>query len=160
MPNIGPGGFTTDDFKSSGPSVVVEGLAEFKAALAEIDSETKWAKEIAVTHRELARDVAAKATQRARSMGGQQAHFAEALAGRGTTRAARIEVAGKTTPKGKAKANPAFWGRKSQGNWIGTSWDVGGPGGPYAINDTIRTEDQFIIEAYGKAVDRLTRTAF
>ena len=79
---------------------------------------------------------------------------------RGTASAARYEVAGKRTPRGKAKANPAFWGRKSQGNWIGNSWDVGGPGGPFAINDTVRDEGQFIEEAYGKAVDRLTRQAF
>ena len=140
--------------------VEVRGLDAFRRELSKIDAEQEWKKEIAGVHRELAQDVAGKAADRARSMGGQQRHFADALAGRGTTTAARIEVAGKRTPRGKAKANPAFWGRKSQGNWIGTGWDVGGPGGPYAINATIADNGEFIEEAYGKAVDRFTRTAF
>lgn len=142
------------------PDVEIRGLKEFRHELSKIDGEAKWGKEIATTHRELAQDVAAKSADRARSMGGQAGHFADALAGRGTQAAARIEVAGKRTPKGKAKANPAFWGRKSQGNWIGNSWEVGGSGGPYAINATIAANGQFIEEAYGKAVDRLTRQAF
>lgn len=140
--------------------IEVRGLKEFRAELAKIDSEAAWGKEIAATHRELAQEVTAKAAARANAMGGQQRHFASALAGRGTRTAARIEVAGKRTPSGKAKANPAFWGRKSQGNWIGTSWDVGGAGGPYAINPTVAASTQIITEAYGKAVDRLTRHAF
>jgi len=140
--------------------VEVRGLAEFRNELGKIDSEAEWKKEIATTHRELAQEMASRSAERARSMGGQQRHFADALVGRGTDRMAKIEVAGKRTPKGKAKANPAFWGRKSQGNWIGNSWEVGGSGGPYAINATIAANGEFIEEAYGKAVDRLTRTAF
>ena len=69
-------------------------------------------------------------------------------------------VGGQTTPKGKARANPAFWGTKAQGNWIGTSWDVGGPGGPYAINDAIRDQAEQIVEMYGAAVDEIAAKAF
>ena len=74
---------------------------------------------------------------------------------------ARVEVAGQRSPKGKARANPAFWGRNSQGNWIGTSWDVGVSGeGPYAINETIARRYVEIEARMRRLIDDLAGRAF
>lgn len=143
-----------------GPDVEVVGLADFRRELAKLEPDSEWNKEFARTHRDLAQEMAGLSRSRAAGMGGQQAHFAAALTGTGNASAARVQVGGARTPKGKYRANPAFWGRKSQGNWIGTSWDVGGPGGPYAINDTIAANGHRIDDAYGRLVDRTTRGAF
>ena len=92
-------------------------------------------------------------------MGGQQAHFAGALFGRATATQARIEVAGDRSPRGKVRANPAFWGRRAHQDkgkpWIETSWDVGVPGeGPYAINSAIgRHRDDRDDQRYDRRLD-------
>jgi hypothetical protein len=69
-------------------------------------------------------------------------------------------------------ANAAFWGAKQRtgwnaGNatpnlpdWIGNSWKVGGPGGPYGINPAIRTHMDDIIKAYREGIDALMDEAF
>lgn len=102
-------------------------------------------------------------------MGGQQAHFAMAIRGRGTVRSARIGV--------RPQAATAFWGALSRTGWyahrryrtsssrqhprwVGNSWDVGRPGGPYAINDAIAQNLRSIEGAYVAALDRVTARAF
>lgn len=144
----------------AGP-VEVRGLKELRKGLREASDPKVWGRELRLANKQAAGRVADWSTQTARGMGGQQAHFADALRGMATQAKSRVEVAGKMTPAGKARANPAFWGRKSQDNWIGTGWDVGQVGeGPYAINETIARRMVQIEQIYGAVVDRVTREAF
>lgn len=141
--------------------VEVKGLREFRAELKKLESDTNWAKEMVKVEKAIAGEVVKRSQSAASSFGPQQRHFASAIKPSATARdGARITVSGKTTPAGKARANPAFWGSKAQGNWIGTSWDVGGPGGPYAINDAIRDNADQIVAMYGAATADLAKKAF
>lgn len=141
--------------------VEVEGLASFRKELRALEGDTPWTRELTRAIREVARTGAAWASDEAERMGGQQAHFADALAGRASGTTARIEVAGARTPAGKARANPAFWGTKAQGNWIGTSWDVGDPtAGPYAINAALFAHTDDLLDEVAKAIDDVAKAAF
>jgi hypothetical protein len=144
-----------------GNGVQVEGLVEFIADLKAMDSDTNWVKEFTKAERKIGKDIATKARAAAPGASAQAGHFASAIVGGATAgQGARISIGGARTPAGKTRAAPAFWGRKSQGNWIGTGWDVGGGGGPYAINSTIASESEAILKAYGDAVDDVAKQAF
>jgi len=141
--------------------VKVEGLAGFRKELRKLESDTNWNLELTRGMRAIAQKAAGWSQDAAVAMGGQQAHFADALFGRATTSQARIEVAGDRTAAGKARANPAFWGTKAQGNWIGTSWDVGDPTtGPYAINAAIFQHGNDILDEVRDLIEEITRQAF
>jgi len=141
--------------------VKIEGLAGFRKELRKLESDTNWNLELTRGMRSIAQKVAAWSQDEATAMGGQQAHFAGALFGRATASQARVEIAGKRTPKGKVRANPAFWGTKAQGNWIGTSWDVGDPtAGPYAINAAIYEHGDDILDEVRDLIEEITREAF
>ena len=141
--------------------VKIEGLAGFRQELRKPESDTNWNLELTRGMRSIAQKAAAWSQDEATAMGGQQAHFAGALFGRATASQARIEVAGPRSPKGKVRANPAFWGRNSQGNWIGASWQVGVSGeGPYAINETIARRYVEIEARMRRLIDDLAGRAF
>lgn len=141
--------------------VRVENLKDLRKELKKLEDAKPWLKHLTATNRDLARDVAGWSRAAAVAMGGQQAHFADALFGRATQTQARVEVAGPRSPKGKVRANPAFWGRNSQGNWIGASWDVGVSGeGPYAINEAIARRSVEIEARFRRLIDEVTREAF
>jgi hypothetical protein len=144
-----------------GTGVQVEGLNEFIAELRKLEGDTNWVKEFTKAERKIAKDIAAKSSAAAPGASAQAGHFASAIKGTATQgKGATIAVGGARTPRGKYRAAPAFWGRKSQGNWIGTGWDVGGGGGPYAINATINRESEAIAKAYGEAVEDVAKQAF
>ena len=98
-------------------------------------------------------------------MGGPQRHFAKAIRARGGVAGARLTI-------GDTNAYAAFWGAKQRtgwnaGNstpnlpeWVGNSWKVGGPGGPYAINPAIRNHMDDILKAYREGIDALMDEAF
>lgn len=44
--------------------------------------------------------------------------------------------------------------------WVGNGWDVGGPGGPYAVNPAIRESLDDIVNAYGDGLEVVSRAAF
>ena len=141
--------------------VKIDGLKELRKELKKLEDAKPWLKHMTATNRDIARDVAGWSRAAATAMGGQQAHFSSALFGRATQTQARVEIAGERTPKGKVRANPAFWGRNSQGNWIGTSWDVGVTGeGPYAINETIARRSVEIEARFRRLIDEVTGDAF
>ena len=141
--------------------VRIENLKELRKELKKLENARPWLKEMTATNRAIAQDVAGWSRAAASAMGGQQAHFADALFGRATQIQARVEIAGERTPKGKVRANPAFWGRNSQGNWIGASWDVGVSGeGPYAINETIARRYVEIEARMRRLIDDLAGRAF
>jgi len=143
------------------PEVEVEGLASFRKELRALEGETNWTRELTRGMRGIAKTAAGWSRQEALGMGGQQAHFADALAGRASGITARIEVAGPRTPAGKARANPAFWGTKAQGNWIGTSWDIGVPGqGPFAINAALFRHGDDLVDEVGDLVEYIAAEAF
>lgn len=140
-------------------------LARFRADLRALGPQ--WPKELRSAHKDIADDVASSARGRATSLGGVHAKAASLIKGKGDQRSARVGPVG-----GKGIGNVAFWGAKrstgwNAGNqgapqhpeWVGNSWDVGGPGGPYAINETIRTEQAQIIGRYDDLIDTLARRA-
>jgi hypothetical protein len=141
--------------------VHIEGLDEFIAELRQLKGDTNWVKAFTKAERKIGNEIAAKARAAAPAASRQAGHFASAIKGGATAgQGARISLGGATTASGKTRAAPGFWGRKSQGNWIGTSWDVGEGGGPYAINSTIAAETSRITQAYGDAIEELSKQAF
>ena len=149
------------------PGIKVKGLDEFRRDLKAIGKQ--WPKELAKTHRILAREVSGEARRFAIGIGPVQAHFASKITGTGTAAKASIGVA--------RQANAAIWGAKkhtgwygapqygssakgNQPQWVGNAWDVGGPGGPYGINDAIRHDMPKIVDRYGELIDALTERAF
>lgn len=160
---------------TSGAAIRVEGLAEFRRELRKLSEPRAWSKELAGLHRDLAKDMAAKAQAEARGMGGIQRHFADAIRGYGTAPAARLGITAGRKGERYWGAYAAFWGVKDnrtgwnndgskpniKAEWVGNSWDVAVIGqGPYAINSTLATHQRYIVEKYGHAFDALARRAF
>lgn len=130
------------------------------------DAELNFKPYLSRVHRDLAKEVAADAQGAARALGGVHRKAAPAISGRGTMAGAKIGL-------GRAKSIPfagaALWGAKQTTGWnaggtspnlppwVGTGWDVGGPGGPYAINETIRRQTDDIVRRYGDGLDDLAR---
>lgn len=146
-------------------AVHIIGLDQFRAELKKLDDPKRWNKELGKAQRDIAKKVAAWSSGAAAAMGGPQSHFAGAIRGRGGVSGARVAVA-------RPEANAAFWGAKqrtgwnagneaaNQPRWVGNSWDVGGAGGPYAINSTVRERMRAIEDMFGDAIDDVARRAF
>ena len=152
------------------PAVEVRGLKDFRRDLRDLG----WSKELRLVHKKLADDIAEKARSAASSMGGVQAKAAAAIKGRATQSSAKVGISpGARYPM----ANAAFWGAKRRSGWyararyqksqaqqlptwVGNTWDVGGSGGPYAINPTIKQYLPDIIDHYDEMLDDLTKRAF
>jgi hypothetical protein len=154
--------------------IEVHGLKELRAALKDLGPQ--WGRELSKIHRQIAKDVAARAQDRARGMGRQQRANAGAIKGSGTASAASVRV--KPTSKYPA-ANPAFWGQIKRSGWyaakwaeshtgkpqslpwVGNNWEAGVHGqGPYAVNDAVADRVPQIMDAYVEMIDDLTARAF
>lgn len=152
-------------------SITVTGLKEFRAALKAIGPE--WPKQLTKANKTIANEVAAMARGAASGGAPIQARAAGAIKGRGTQTSASVAVSG---GKGLPMANVAFWGVKRRlgwfarqryagqsqhmPKWVGNSWEVGGPGGPYAINPTIAANLPHILDTYQDALMELAARAF
>ncbi len=88
----------------------------------------------------------------------QQAKASGAIVGAAESRAAKIAV--RNSPP---FAQGAFFGALQYPQfpaWVGNSWEVGGSGGPYAVNPAIRDSMQDIIDGYGDAFEAAASRAF
>lgn len=147
----------------SNVGVRVEGLADFRKALGRADKDAN--KEFGLAQRKVKDLVVGDARTIGRtSMRGPLRHFSR-----------RAGISGTSTAKGGAAVlvkNPdamaAFMGSGGRTGWyaagkfsrskgrqfaphVGNTWEVGGPGGPYAINPAIRQNlehiDRMILDA-------------
>ena len=154
-------------------AVEVQGAKEFRRALKEADA--AWPKELAKLHRQIAVKVAARAASNVAGLpSAQQRKAAGNVRGRGSAAAARIAVVpSASVPWAKA----AIWGSKGRSGWyaapkyaglsgrqfpawVGSSWQAGGPGGPYGVNAAVRSEAPWIEAKYLSGVDELYHRAF
>jgi len=127
------------------PGIEVKGGKELRATLKAAGD--GFPKELRQLNLSVAKIVQPIAQAQAASMGGMQAHFASKIRATASQKEARIGVA--------SVANAAFWGAKKHSGWyaaeryresktpqfprwVGNAWDVGGSGGPYALNDAVR----------------------
>lgn len=139
-------------------AVHVRGLREFQAELRAVDP--KLARALTKANREIAARVAERAAGKARSAGGVQAKAADAIRGAAGQREAKIAI-----NKGTrfAFADGAFYGAKAYPQfapWVGNTWDVGGPGGPAAINPAIAEMVPAIEDFYLNAFEDAVAAAF
>lgn len=137
-----------------GQMVRFEGFDEFRRLLRQ--AEGNWDGALRESNRQIAQGIAAKA--RGATETAQQAAAAGAITGRGDRRGAAIGV-----NRSPAFAQGAFYGALQYPQfpaWVGNSWDVGGSGGPAAINPTIRDNLGEIVEAYGDAFEKICALAF
>lgn len=137
-----------------GQMVRFEGFDEFRRLLRQ--AEGNWDGALRESNRQIAQGIAAKA--RGATETAQQAAAAGAITGRGDRRGAAIGV-----NRSPAFAQGAFYGALQYPQfpaWVGNSWDVGGSGGPAAINPTIRDNLTEIVEAYGDAFEKICALAF
>jgi hypothetical protein len=161
--------------------VRVEGLDDFRRGLRKAEKSVKA--DFRKKERKIATLVVGEARKFAVGEGGSTAHFASSVYNAsGSSRGAAVGV--------RPQANAAFWGAKKrtgwygarkyrqgrvkrtarflhnreQGTqhpkWIGNSWEVGGSGGPLAINPAIRHELPTIDRLYLEAIDESSREAF
>ncbi len=131
-----------------------EGFDEFRRLLNA--AEGNWDGALREANRQIGTGVAGKA--RGATETAQQAKAAGAISGLGDRRGAKIAV-----NRSPAFAQGAFYGAKQYPQfeaWVGNSWEVGGSGGPYAINPTIRDSMSDIIDAYGDAFEKICALAF
>ena len=151
----------------------VEGAKELRRELKAADK--AWPKELAKLHREIAQRVTATARGNVASLpSAQQRAAAGNVRARGSAAAARVAVV-PTAAVPWAKA--AIWGSKGRSGWyadpkyagsggrqfpawVGGSWQVGGPGGPYGVNAAVRSEAPWVEAKYLSGVDDLYRRAF
>lgn len=150
--------------------VEVVGLAEFRAELKALGAE--WPRALTKVHSTIARNTGRLAQAFASSGTRQQAKSAGAIKGSGTQSGAKLSVSG-----GPAYAAAAFWGAKRHTGWyakpqyaqvrasqfpkwVGNAWEVGGAGGPYALNDAIRQYMPELVRDYDRMIVDLAHRAF
>lgn len=138
----------------NGVAIEIKGLKEFRSGLRKAGH--GWPRVLAQVNRDVARFVERKS--KGSGLTAQQAKAAGAVKGRGTQREAKITI-GNSPPF----AIGAFMGALQYAQfpeWVGNSWDVGGAGGPYAINPAIRESKDDIVNAYGDGLEHVARAAF
>lgn len=154
-------------------AVRVEGLNAWRRELRKLEEPKVWTKELAAGNRGLAKSLAPLAQHRARSLGGQQRHFAEAIRGYGSASSARLGISSGGKGQRNYGANASTWGVKDNVSgwnksktpnlkvpWVGNTWDIAAGQGPTAIVETIVAETPYIIRTYGGVIDSVTRRAF
>ena len=137
-----------------GIRIEFEGVDEFRRLLSAATG--KWDNVLRESNRQISQGLARK--MRGATETRQQARAVKAIAPRGDRRGAVI-VLNKKPPF----AAGAFYGAlqyRQFPEWVGNSWEVGGSGGPYAINPTIRDSMSDIIDAYGDAFEKICALAF
>jgi hypothetical protein len=147
--------------------VDVHGLPEFRRELKVLDG--NWPKELRKVHKKIADEAARRSRGVAGGMGGVQGKAAGTIKGQATQKNARISTSG--------IGHVAFWGAKKHTGWyaggqyrvstgrqhpqwVGNSWEVAGPGGPYAINPALRSYMPSMLDEYAEMIDDLARRAF
>lgn len=152
-----------------GAGVEVVGLAEFRRELGQLDNPKGWTRELAKVHRRIGNETGRAASGLASGLGGPFSHFAGAIKGGGGVTGAKVGIS--------PQANATFWGAKKHTGWygaekyrgsagrqhptwVGAGWEVGGPGGPYAINQTIAARMETILGDFVDGIDDIARRAF
>lgn len=110
-----------------------------------------WPKQLNRINRKVADFVASEAQGRTETA--QQAKAARAIQGKGTVRQAAIRIS-----SAPPFAAGAFFGAKQYKQfpeWVGNTWEVGGSGGPYALNPAIRDNKEKIADMYADEFMRL-----
>lgn len=151
----------------------VTGAKEFRRDLKAADK--AWPKELAKLHREIAVKVTATARGNVAGLPSKQQRAAAGnVRARGSAAAARIAVV-PTASVPWAKA--AIWGAEGRSgwfadpkftgsggaqfpSWVGSSWEAGGPGGPYGVNAAIRTDAPWVERKFLSGVDDVYHRAF
>lgn len=137
-----------------GVAVDIQGLTQFRSGLRKAG--TGWPRVLAGVNRDVAKYIEGKS--KGESMTAQQAKASGAISGRGTQREAKIVIGGSPP-----FALGAFMGALQYAQfprWVGNSWEVGGAGGPFAVNPAIRESKDDIVNAYGDALETVARAAF
>jgi hypothetical protein len=129
----------------------------------------EWSKKFAQINKQAGEIIVSEARARASSGSRQQATAAQAIKASASQRGVQVRIAGGS---GVPYALAAFWGMKRRSGWysakryaasmgrqtapwVGSSWEVGGPGGPYAINPAIRAKLDEVLDQWGDAVEEL-----
>lgn len=153
----------------SNVGVRVEGLADFRKALGRADKDAN--KEFGLAQRKVKDLVVGDARTIGRtSKRGPLRHFSRraGISGTSTAKDSKTGIAGVAILVKNPDAMAAFMGSGGRTGWyaagkfsrskgrqfaphVGNTWEVGGPGGPYAINPAIRQNlehiDRMILDA-------------
>lgn len=139
--------------------IKIEGLDELRAALKGVDSGLD--KALAGVYPVVSKEETTQARLFAVGTSAQAGHFASSIRSSSSTHYAAIGVVGPGTAAifGSKKhtgwyAQPKYDQSKAGNNptWVGTSWEVGGPGGPIGINDAVRFDKERIVSRFEDAV--------
>lgn len=123
-------------------------------------ADKELAKEFGKVNQKAADKIAKTAKSKAEGDGGVEAKASAAIKASRTAGAVKVTVS-------SAGAHPyalgAFLGAKAYpqfADWVGTDWEPGGDGGPYALNPAIREELPGVLADYGDAVEEFWDHAF
>lgn len=139
-------------------AVHVRGLRELQTGLR--SANPKLARSMTRANKEIATKVSARAQAIARAGTPVQAKAAPAIVGAAEQRAAKIAINKGTRFK---FADGAFYGAEAYPQfdpWVGNDWDVGGVGGPDAINPAIAEMVPDIEDFYLNAFEDAVTQAF
>lgn len=130
----------------------------------------EWTRKFAKINKAASQLIVEEARSRARASGKrQQARAASAIKASSNAKGIKLLVSGGAS---RPYALAAFWGAKRRTGWyakrrykastgrqfspwVTNAWEVGGTGGPYAINPAIAARVDEVMEAYGDAVGEL-----
>lgn len=136
-----------------GSAVKIPELRDFQRDLKQFD--TALAKEFKAELKGIAEEAAMDARGAAQRGTPQQRRAAYNIVGSGSYSGGSIVV---STGNDIPYALGAFWGSKRAQfprlPWVGNSWEVGGSGGPYFINEVIADKADHLEEQIGDLIDR------
>lgn len=145
-------------------------VSELKALRREIrkikPESPEYARKLVSINRDAAQSIINLAQSNASGMGAATRKAADAIKPRNTTNVIGVRVGGwpGTAPNIFGAKRRTGWyaaGRYGQSRgrqfpeWVGNSWEPGGPGGPYALNPAIRQKLPEVMEAWGNAISEL-----
>jgi hypothetical protein len=155
---------------SGAGTVDIVGLRQFRSALLEMGRE--WPKELTKVNKTIAQQLAAEAKGMAGAYGRMTAASARSIRGTASQSAAKIAWGGSPAFAMAgimgAKRHSGWYATRGHGKsstpqfpaWVGSSWEVGGSGGPRGVNDAMRAEKDHVTEYYADALMELASRAF
>lgn len=133
----------------------VMGLKSLRDDLSAIDADLP--RELRKVNSDAAKKAQDASQTAASGLGSVQAKAVDAIKASATQTASALVIDANKVPY----ALGAFMGAKRFPQfpaWVGNTWEPGGPGGPYAVGEALRTVADEIETDYGHAIDRLLHT--
>lgn len=119
-------------------------------------SDRKLGAKLGRINKSAAAPIARDAQSRARSR--QQVHFAGGIRAKGAATQVAVSISAAQPGTIGSFMGATRWHQFPP--WVGTGWEVGGTGGPLAVNPAIHDALPHMLDDYGKAVEEVWTETF